>query len=292
MSTAGCPSTMHLGQAHPVVNELQGHPGHRRRRRVSRHLRTCTSTSSTTPRPIPATFGDFNRYVELIHDPKYLRVGEYAFSIDDAAGNMLEVGDGVNITVGGAHGLGNTTPTTRGASSCSTWARPPENGLTWAKYRICTADDLTHCPNQAPDRVMKEADRPTGQIGYAGIKIGAVKCPCVIVLQDSAGTRYKVSVDRLPAPPPAHPLDKEGIRPPPTMKGGRRRRATPSTSCPASTRRRPSTGAGTSRRSGSSTSWFSGPSITSIRRRPSSPSRASASSRATSWRPSPRTMPP
>src|SRR5262249_60673810 len=40
------------------------------------------------------TFGVFNRYTQLIHDAKYLRVGEYAFSIDDAAGNMLEVGDG------------------------------------------------------------------------------------------------------------------------------------------------------------------------------------------------------
>ena len=60
--------------------------------------------------PDPRTFGDFNRLTELIHSTKYLHVGGYAFSIDDAAGNMLEVGDGVNITVGGTNGLGNSNP--------------------------------------------------------------------------------------------------------------------------------------------------------------------------------------
>ena len=60
---------------------------------------------------------------------------------------------------------------------------------------------------------MKESDRDKGLIGYAGIKIGAVLCPCVIVLEDSNGERYKVLVKRLPEPPPTHPLSQEGEPP-------------------------------------------------------------------------------
>jgi hypothetical protein len=60
---------------------------------------------------------------------------------------------------------------------------------------------------------MKEADRTGGTIGYAGIKVGAVKCPCVVVLQDSKNTLYKTVVNRLPGPPPVHALDKEGDPP-------------------------------------------------------------------------------
>src|SRR5262249_53712662 len=52
-----------------------------------------------------------------------------------------------------------------------------------------------------------------GFIGYAGIKIGAVSCPCVIILQDSNNTLYKVLVKRLPQPPPSHPVNEEGDPP-------------------------------------------------------------------------------
>jgi hypothetical protein len=165
--------------------------------------------------PDPSTFGDFNRYVELIHDKKYLRVGEYAFSIDDAAGNMLELGRGVNITVGAALGLGNVNP-------YDPWrfflfnvgaAKDKKDEPNWKKFRICQASDSPDCPSQPPDRVMKVSDRAKGLIEYAGIKIGAVECPCVIVLQDSNGALYKVLVKKLPQPPPTHPVNEEGDPP-------------------------------------------------------------------------------
>jgi hypothetical protein len=60
---------------------------------------------------------------------------------------------------------------------------------------------------------MKEGDHNNGRIGYAGIKIGAVAGPYVIVLEDSKGQRYKVLVKRLPEPPPTHPLNEEGEPP-------------------------------------------------------------------------------
>ena len=112
--------------------------------------------------PDPTTFGVFNRYVELIHDAKYLRVGEYAFSIDDAAGNMLEVGDGINITVGGSDGLGNINPYDPWRFFLFNVGSAQELGPLWKKYRICTAEDVPDCPNRPPDRDMKESDRDKG----------------------------------------------------------------------------------------------------------------------------------
>jgi hypothetical protein len=169
--------------------------------------------------PDPKTFGDFNRYTELIHSAKYLHVGEYAFSIDDAAGNMLELGDGVNITVGGAQGLDNINPYDPWRFFLFNVGSPKETGITWKKYRVCTALDAKDCSSLPPDRDMKESNRDKGFIGYAGIKIGAVPCPCVIVLEDSNKALYKVLVKRLPQPPPTHPINKEGEPPTANDKG-------------------------------------------------------------------------
>jgi hypothetical protein len=49
----------------------------------------------------------FNPYVEVIHDKNQLNMDAYAFSIDDAVGFMLELGHGLNVTVGGKGGLEN-----------------------------------------------------------------------------------------------------------------------------------------------------------------------------------------
>jgi hypothetical protein len=162
--------------------------------------------------PDPTTYGEFNRYVQLIHDVKYLRVGEYAFSIDDAAGNMLEVGAGLNIAIGGPTGLGNPNPYDPWRYFLFVVGDAPES-LSWTKYRICTQSDPATCPSTSPDRDFEVSATKAGLISYAGIKIGAVPCPCVIVLQDSAGTMYRVAVKNLPAPPPTHPINQQGDPP-------------------------------------------------------------------------------
>src|SRR5262245_12244177 len=165
--------------------------------------------------PDPRTFGDFNRFTELIHSAKYLHVNEYAFSIDDAAGNMLEVGDGVNITVGGTNGLGNRNPYDPWRFFLVNVGAAKETGPTWTKYRVCTGteEELRACADQAPDRDMRESHRKNGEIAYASIKIGAVQCPCVIVLEDSNKAVYKVRVKKLTQPPPTTPINKEGEPP-------------------------------------------------------------------------------
>ncbi len=50
----------------------------------------------------------FNPYVELLHSDKYLKMGVYAFSIDDAVGFQSHKGEGLIYAVGGTNGLQNT----------------------------------------------------------------------------------------------------------------------------------------------------------------------------------------
>jgi hypothetical protein len=195
-----------------VINELKDTPGIGGAAGYHKISSAYVDLQYKSP-PDPKTFGDFNRYTELIHSTKYLHVGEYAFSIDDAAGNMLEVGDGVNITVGGAQGLDNINPYDPWRFFLFNVGSAKETGPTWKKYRVCTALDAKNCSSLPPNRDMKESDRAMGRIGYAGIKIGAVQCPCVIVLQDSNNVLYKVNVERLPQPPPTHPINQEGEPP-------------------------------------------------------------------------------
>src|ERR1051325_3770839 len=85
--------------------------------------------------PNPKTFGVFNRFTELIHSKTYLHANEYGFSIDDAAGNMLETGDGVNITVGGASGLDNPNPYDPWRFFLFNVGAAEAAGPTWTTYR-------------------------------------------------------------------------------------------------------------------------------------------------------------
>lgn len=52
----------------------------------------------------------FNPYVNLIHGKDYLNMDAYAFSIDDASGNVNTEGSGIIIAIGGDEGLPNKNP--------------------------------------------------------------------------------------------------------------------------------------------------------------------------------------
>ena len=51
--------------------------------------------------------GPFNPYVTLIHNLAYLKSQMYAYSIDDAVGNMNEIGNGIVMAIAGVNGLPN-----------------------------------------------------------------------------------------------------------------------------------------------------------------------------------------
>ena len=150
----GCPSG-------DVNNELKDTPGIGGAAGYHKISNAYVDLQYTSP-PDPKTFGDFNRYTELIHSTEYLHVGEYAFSIDDAAGNMLEVGDGVNITVGGAQRARQhqslrpvaVLPVQRGSGEGDRAHVDEVPGL--------HGPDARNCSVAAPNRDMKESDRKNG----------------------------------------------------------------------------------------------------------------------------------
>lgn len=81
--------------------------------------------------------GEFNPYVQLIHDPQYLNAQYvYAYSVDDAVGNMQTTGEGLIIAVGGTKGLPNPDPATAPIHVPFGWAAT--DSVRFVKYGICT----------------------------------------------------------------------------------------------------------------------------------------------------------
>jgi len=80
--------------------------------------------------------GKFDPYVLLIHDKKYLNAKNvYAYSVDDALGNMQVDGSGLIIAVGGKQRLPNpdeATPPVHVSIGSS-----KDNKVSYTKYRIC-----------------------------------------------------------------------------------------------------------------------------------------------------------
>lgn len=92
---------------------------------------------------------EFNPYVELIHGQYYLNMDAYAYSIDDAVGNINTIGDGIIITVGGSFGLANPnpynttinptptpTPTPNPGQIINVNLGAPASGKSWISYGI------------------------------------------------------------------------------------------------------------------------------------------------------------
>jgi hypothetical protein len=81
--------------------------------------------------------GEFNPYVKLIHDPEYLNAQYvYAYSVDDAVGNMQTKGEGLIIAIGGTNGLPNSNPAT--SPIHVSFGYGPNDAVKFVKYGACT----------------------------------------------------------------------------------------------------------------------------------------------------------
>jgi hypothetical protein len=102
--------------------------------------------------------GEFNPYVKLIHDPQYLNAQYvYAYSVDDAVGNMQTTGEGLIIAVGGTAGLPNPNPATAPIHVPFGWAAT--DTVRFVKYGICT-----NTPDQDVNPNFTSFDLSTNQI--------------------------------------------------------------------------------------------------------------------------------
>lgn len=132
-----------------------------------------------TPSPKPFAF---NPYVSLIHSSTYLNMNAYAFSIDDAVGNMNVLGTGIVIAIGGVTGLPNPNPYNPNAVANVNLGAPSPGGPAWSMYGVCTT-----IPN---------TPFPTGGLNF---QITSATYPCPVSIMNSNGKIYHFTL--LQSPP-------------------------------------------------------------------------------------------
>ncbi|HME07594.1 MAG TPA: hypothetical protein VKG25_11100 [Bryobacteraceae bacterium] len=126
--------------------------------------------------------GEFDPYLVLIHNFDYLGAkNAYAYSVDDAVGNMNVKGDGLILAVGGTENLPNQNPA---VPPINVQIGGPTGKLEFTKYGICT---------DVPDTDVVPSFR-SFYVSATDFK------DCTLSLAESpAGTIYRFSITK---PPP------------------------------------------------------------------------------------------
>ncbi len=119
----------------------------------------------------------FNPYVQFIHGSQYLGMTtSYAYSVDDAVGNMNGQGDGIVIAVGGGNGLPNPNPYNPAAVVRVNLGQPAQSDSgapTFVKYGICA--DTVNAPLENKQVTLT---------------INSVQYPCEVSLLSSDNKTY------------------------------------------------------------------------------------------------------
>jgi hypothetical protein len=131
--------------------------------------------------------GLFDPYLLLIHGKDYINTAyAYAYSVDDALGNMLVKGDGFYIAVGGTAGLPNGLPATPPINVAMGYNSTTPNWVNFTKYGVCS---------DTPDQDVI----PT----FASFPISATSPQtCPLSFLDAAGNIYKITLKQPPVGPP------------------------------------------------------------------------------------------
>jgi len=141
--------------------------------------------------------GDFNPYVKLIHDSQYLNAQYvYAYSVDDAVGNMQTTGEGLIIAVGGTEGLPNPNPATAPIHVPFGWAAT--NAVRFIKYGVCT-----NTPDQDVNPNFTSFDLSTNQLS---------DCTLSFIDNQDPPSLYFFKITKQP-PYPSTPPDNQPIPP-------------------------------------------------------------------------------
>ena len=139
--------------------------------------------------------GEFNPYVKLVHDPQYLNAQYvYAYSVDDAVGNMQTTGEGLIITVGGAAGLPNPNPATSPIHVPFGYAATDK--VRFVKYGVCT-----DTPDQDVNPNFTSFDLSANQLS---------DCTLSFMDNQSPPSLYVFKIKSQP-PYPSRPPDNEPI---------------------------------------------------------------------------------
>jgi hypothetical protein len=135
--------------------------------------------------------GEFNPYVQLIHDQQYLNAQYvYDYSIDDAVGNMQTTGEGMILAVGGTDGLPNPKPAT--APIHIPFGYAATDAVRFVKYGVCTTT-----PDQEVNPAFTSFDLSDNQIS-----------DCTLSFLDNQANEYFFTITSQPPFPPPPPDGK------------------------------------------------------------------------------------
>jgi hypothetical protein len=138
----------------------------------------------------------FNPYVQLLHSAKYLNLGVYAFSIDDAVGFQQHEGEGLIYAVGGTNGLQNTHELDPNAILNVNFGQAT-NGTTytWQASRYVCKDGINH------DKTF------TNFPSYDFFPLNSGGYPCRLGAQLSNGIFYWFDITQGPDSPGSTKID-------------------------------------------------------------------------------------
>ena len=142
-------------------------------------------------------YGAFDPYVALIHGPDYINAPyTYAYSVDDAVGNMQTDGTGLVIAVGGSASLPNPDHATPNVNFPFGYSSSYDGGINFTQYGRCTTTPDTPAVSYFTSFAVPE--------GIENTPSSVVNC--TLSMQDSRGRIYLFKLKGLPEGFPSNPF--------------------------------------------------------------------------------------
>ena len=134
-------------------------------------------------------YGQFDPYVALVHGEDYMDAPfTYAYSVDDAVGNMQTDGTGLIIAVGGSQNLPNPNHVTREVNFTFGYKSSYAGGITFDQYGRCITAPDTNTVSYYTSFVVPE-----------GVNGGSNSVEnCQITLRDSKNRSYTLKLKDFP----------------------------------------------------------------------------------------------
>jgi hypothetical protein len=134
-------------------------------------------------------YGKFDPYVALVHGPNYLNAPyTYAYSVDDAVGNMQTDGTGLIIGVAGLENLPNPDHATPNVNFPFGYSSSYDGGINFAQYGRCTTTPDTPTVSYFTSFAVPEGIQNTAS---------SVE-NCTISMADSRGRLYQFKLKGWP----------------------------------------------------------------------------------------------
>ena len=146
---------------------------------------------------LKGNYGKFDPYVALVHGPDYLDAPyTYAYSVDDAVGNMQTDGTGLIIAVGGPQNLPNPDHATPNVNFPFGYSSSYDGGIHFAQYGRCTTTPDTPTVSYFTSFAVPEGidNTPSSILN------------CKNSMQDSRGRVYHFKLKGLPPSFPNNPF--------------------------------------------------------------------------------------